>query len=417
MTDGTRARVSTRRRRRLIVGLLAAPALAGATLAAWYLWPDPAVPIGTTVVSLRVLRDADVVLTQMWAADKPRTVYFVAERLDRPAVVGTAGPSGVSFEDTKLKATTTAWYKDAVAYTEGDGDPLYLRRPYSAAPRKLADRPAGKWTPTWSADGTRIAAALEDADGTACRVRMFAGDGAPIGELDLPRSGDVGGEMFWSPSGQTLLVFIGREPAQRSDPDRDPPDAVIADAPDWSPEGLTFSGPPLMPLTWADDDALATGIWDGWASIYPMLGFTWFSLDRDNVAFDCREIWGGRDCAVWWPGAAVAAPNGSGVIAAVVAEPKARTAVRAATNKIPALVELRYRLKSRVDWWAMDKFPSWTVYAYIPASGEGSCTIARDEGSFYDTMVVSADGTELLYKANWELRAVPLPPEARKRPE
>jgi len=53
------------------------------------------------------------------------------------------------------------------------------------------------------------------------------------------------------------------------------------------------------------------------------------------------------------------------------------------------------------------------AYVYLPISGGAPETIALDDISGLFSFAISTEGTELLYVTNRELKAAPLPPEAR----
>jgi hypothetical protein len=70
------------------------------------------------------------------------------------------------------------------------------------------------------------------------------------------------------------------------------------------------------------------------------------------------------------------------------------------------------KLYLRVAKWPPPRGP----YVYVPASGRGARTIAIGDIAAWCSFAASADGRELLYISNWQLKAAPLPPEARRQP-
>jgi hypothetical protein len=106
------------------------------------------------------------------------------------------------------------------------------------------------------------------------------------------------------------------------------------------------------------------------------------------------------------------------VIVAVGGISSGTVALERSATRLSSWDQQRLAFNARALGEAASEWPPPRVaYVYVPVSGRGARVIAiGDTASWRSCFAVSADGRELLYISNWQLKAAPLPPEARRRP-
>ncbi len=420
--NGQRAQSVTRRRR---IGRLALPILVGVTVLALVLWVRWRGPRGKRVASLESVVDRSTMWIGIWPANDPRSVRLLVWQHEATPLIGTAGPAGVAAEsagwarDLRGPYALRGWHGDAVAYRDRASGALYLVSASCAEPRKLTETvpPSNGWWPAWSPDGRRLAVAVGNAKKQLNGVRIFSSGGEPIAEAPVPEPGERWGDMLWSASGRRLLVWYlhGSTPSDAK-PKRQGADAVVLSEPDWRPVPVRFPGLPLYPLAWADDETVAGVTWGELDSAIP-IRFIHVLSGKQVGCLDCEVTSVGAPAlATGGPSPLKPAPSGAGVIARFVRPDEPAFTVHKATWRFRDSLDRR-PLGWRLTTWAYQHAYSRVAYVYIPISGTRWRTIAvsdRARGDF----TVSVDGRELLYvDEDWNLRAAPLPPEARAAAE
>ncbi len=412
------------KRRPRLIWLLGIPLALGGAALAFHLWNRPPGPRGATVVSLQSLADSGAFLLQIWPADQRRTVTFLATGRQGSLLAGTAGPSGVVAKPVALPAHLSpwdameSWHGGAVAYVDGDAGAAYLCSPWWARPRKLSDLVVPRSTdpPTWSPNGERLAVAIGDADKWPKGVRIFSAKGDLIAETIVPTADGYWSRMLWSASGRRLLLwrFKGGG-AKHGQSRRRRPDAMLLSEPDWRPVPVYFPRQGLNLLGWADDDVLVaeTSSW----SLTPTPRITLFgALTGVEVrSLDCSQVPVGGARVIVGAADVRVAPSRGGVIVPIAGVSRAALAMARGTEYLPS--RLQPRLEPSLTRATMRVWRRWppprVAYVYLPISGGAPETIALDDASDLFSFAISTEGTELLYVSNWELKAAPLPPEAR----
>jgi len=426
MADGQEAvveRTRGRRRRRRLAWLLGILTVAGLAALVYLRWDRCPGSRGTTVVSLRSLANSGPMYVRIWPGDQPRSVRFVAIGQSGPMFAGTAGASGVIAKPVMLPAeaqtweATRGWHGEALAYLDEADGAVYLRSPYWAPPRKLTDTalPLGDPPVTWAPAGNRLAVAVGTGKRILKAVRVFSADGAMLADVPLPSLGGrvLWTETVWSPSGRRLLVRLVADPAPNG---TEPPHALLLSEPDWRPVSLRFRKRLPQPLAWADEEVLVGQTWPGGVLDIPPLQFVRLSDGKDVGRFDCGEVRLGGPRVVCHHPEIRPAPSRAGVVVAlagasaaaqILSKGFARVWGQPSSGLPPAWL-------GRAHDWTWSHPPQRVAYVYVSVSGKQWRTLAVHEaGPGGGGFAVSADGTELLYMSNWELKAAPLPPEAR----
>lgn len=316
------------------------------------------------------------------------------------------------------KGAMMRWRHQTVAYLDRNGT-VCVRSPYWSAARKLTQLgdPLNCAGLAWSRGADRLAVAVAPRGTELIAVRILSLDGALLSEATVFLGAGRGLKMLWSPSGSRLLVFhYPVEPPKGKETGGKRAEAVLFSEPEWRPVPVQFGSAPFHPLAWANDEVLAGGACAPGARPIRLLRFV-RPLSQEAVgSFHSGNVSLGGPRVVHLQALlqpVQAAPSGAGIIAAFRGTSPAALSLEQGAAKLP-LGRSRRWVGARIPWADLHPAPR-VAYVYVPVSGADFHVIAVDDSAFQCEPALSPDGTELLYVSDWELRAAPLPAEARKR--